>query len=515
MKFIIILCLIEGISIVTLYSQSFTAHYDHYSGNDGSDRGVTVTAEEDGLTIVSASLCNNYNSGCSWVIKTDLQGNELWKVVFENFPYSISLGWNDKLVKMESGSYVASGWIFNPDTGYQGFLLNFDSLGSILWQKEYGQNDLFEVISDFKQLPDGGFLVYLEEGFLNSPFDYHKKIIKTNPLGKIIWQKDLNNHLFKRETKGNFDVLPNGDIWITYNYHENPNSSPDKGSWFVLTDSMGNIKWEKQMTPAPFDCVERVGHLPNGNLVLSYCVYNFPLGLQIDQALEVIDTNGNFIWRHEFRSFNAWPFTNNIKIAANGDIIGCGYGFNDDQLETAWLFRISSDGVLLWERKFLLDGHLNDAPSFIDLDELPDGRIAAVSHIVDSTETGLFDGNVWLVVVDSAGCLTPGCEPEQVDVLVDLKSPPQTALSLVRERFFNAGPNPASGWLTIDFRTFPRNEGWLELFSPDGRLVRRTVIRRGDAEIKWDTADFPPGFYLLRLQSGGQTLQTEKIILHR
>lgn len=513
MKIFTITCLLCVLLFPPLYPQGFTAHYDYYQGDQGSDRGVTVTAEEDGLTIVSASICTANNSGCSWVVKTDLQGNELWKIPFENLPYSVSLGWNNKLVKIQPGVYIAAGEIFHPETDFQVFLMKFDSTGSIHWRKEYGGENNVDRITNFKRLPDGNFLVYLSTILKSSPVSQRKTLLKLNPSGEFIWEKDLDNPLFQVEFGGNFDVLPNGDIWMTYTYKK---AQGIFGTWFTLADSLGNIKWEKQIMPFVSHCGERVAYLPNGYLAVSYCVDNESLLTYTDQVIEVLDLNGNFVWRQEFRSPTEWPLLNHFIIAANGDMIGCGVGLTDDQLEAAWLVRISPEGVLRWERKFVLDGHLNDAPSFNDVDELPDGRIAAVSHIVDSAENGPLNSNVWLVVVDSAGCLLPGCQPEQVDVLVDVKSPPGENPPSHPNRYFRAGPNPGSGQLTIDFIALPQNEGRLELFAPDGRMIRRTVVRQGATGVEWNTALFPPGFYLLRFSSGGQTLQTEKIILsHR
>ena len=87
----------------------------------------------------------------SWIINSDISGNELSTIIIsgDNYVYD--------LIENSNGDYIIAGKKFN-DNDYQGWIACIDIQGNIVWEKTYGEGDnaLFRSI---KQTSDGGFII--------------------------------------------------------------------------------------------------------------------------------------------------------------------------------------------------------------------------------------------------------------------------------------------------------------------------------------------------------------------
>ena len=87
----------------------------------------------------------------SWIINSDISGNELSTIIIsgDNYVYD--------LIENNNGDYIIAGKKFIGND-YQGWIACIDIQGNIVWEKTYGEGDnaLFRSI---KQTSDGGFII--------------------------------------------------------------------------------------------------------------------------------------------------------------------------------------------------------------------------------------------------------------------------------------------------------------------------------------------------------------------
>lgn len=237
-------------------------------------------------------------------------------------------------------------------------------------------------------------------------------------------------------------------------------------------------------------------------------------------SIEGYDTEGDRIWDHKWMNHAIYPDIINFHLARNKDLLGCG-NWNDLIIDRfkGWIFRLSPEGELKWSRHY--NDSLNRAfrmPLFFrDITELDDGRLAITGWAIDSTNhPGAVEGrnsNVLLMIVDSLGCLVPGCEGEEQ--LISSSNEWRIIGSMPMLKL-EANPNPASGvvairWPREDLQAIERAYN-LSAYDISGRLVWTG---------KWDglprsidVGSWPDGTVLLVCHLRGQPVASAKIIIN-
>ncbi|MCB0521119.1 MAG: hypothetical protein H6577_18920 [Lewinellaceae bacterium] len=119
-------------------------------------------------------------------------------------------------------------------------------------------------------------------------------------------------------------------------------------------------------------------------------------------------------------------FIYNLSEASNGDVLGCGeiiapWPYDTsiwppvaEVYNTAYLFRISPEGELLWERAlFEHDGfeHISSF-YFLDIHEVSDGSLLLTGVIkdYDSADPTDYTTDSWVVRTGADGCIYSGCD---------------------------------------------------------------------------------------------------------
>ena len=159
--------------------------------------------------------------------------------------------------------------------------------------------------------------------------------------------------------------------------------------------------------------------MQNGNVAVSWSIdtiinNNYDLFNYRKYVACLDQYSGDTLWSVFFNDVDRRSVSG-LRIAANGDIIGVGSNTGDGK---GWLFRISADGILKWERNYD-NPHVPDGQEgylLYDVTETPDGGIAATGRVRHLNAQGQDELDVWLLKVDSMGCLIPGCTGYDVDV---------------------------------------------------------------------------------------------------
>ena len=198
------------------------------------------------------------------------------------------------------------------------------------------------------------------------------------------------------------------------------------------------------------------------------------------------------IWSRPFNRFES-PLDPNQKLhkqrgtlpLRDGTFLA--YGEVEDIIifkTLGFLTKIDQDGEILWTRFFqpkLADGTGRESV-FKDCKELPDGRILCIGES-NNPENGVFVGDeIWLLMLDSEGCLEPGCGTEVIITSTSSTLPTQTG------RIY---PNPVSNILQIADVSF-------DSYVISDIMGRQVQAGSFSTEVNLSSA-MPKGMYILQL----------------
>ena len=201
-------------------------------GGNREDHGYSIIKSNDGSFLITGMTENSGDmSGDAWLLKVDLDGNEIWQQTYGGTGVDLSRslvntgdgyimvgntssygsGNNDvfvikvnlegtqewsntyggggtdigrAIIKTNDGSFVIAGYTdsFGENSGFNVWLLKIDALGNLLWDKTFGGDGNDRALSVNQSL-DGGFVL---TGFSNSIDNASDiLIIKTDDKGNI------------------------------------------------------------------------------------------------------------------------------------------------------------------------------------------------------------------------------------------------------------------------------------------------------------------------------------------
>lgn len=233
---------------------------------------------------------------------------------------------------------------------------------------------------------------------------------------------------------------------------------------------------------------------PNGNLVYLSSEFNPPMfewgGLRVQMLTPEFDT----LWSRLYYDteipyvINQNSFIRNLSIAPDGRILAMGVG----SPKSCVLVCYNPEGTLLWARDVALEefsGKLFHYASWAS-----DGGIL-VNGYLSSTVNGEYDSQMFLLKLDSMGCLVPGC---QQTIITDVGEPEYFKFGL------GVAPNPVTDRLCF----LPNASGRLP------RVIRLTIFNAvGGVSLRLNSPDLvepirvgqlPAGvyFYLLETETG-------------
>ncbi len=437
------------------------------------------------------------------------------KLYFNCFPCTT---WGRTVLQDSNYYYVFAGGaqLFGDIQFSSESMLKFDSLGNQLQFKNFAaentdwyvsQPGALKKISDNRFITDGAYAdisgTYGILYYMNSNCDtiFTKKFIGDG-------YTQFYNTDFRNDTIYLIGGTRDTALYYTYMY-------------LAAIDTAGNTLWDRKYGDGIYDELGfTVDHFENGNLVIGGFYEFIPGGLHSDgkiyktdhegisyfsqrygtpgdegpieidvskdnqsiiiqQAMDTvinegdyqfvryigkIDTNGNYLWRTFFNGekfMDFWTAHEN----PDGTIVGCGVAIVDShEYFHGYITKLSGDGEILWERNYTTDS-LHDA-YFFDVQQTWDK-----GYIISGSSVGDIDGDpnqqMWLVKLDSMGCLEPGCADTGTAII------PFKAQSSI----FTIYPNPISNISTVeihipsDFNIIPGEKLLLNIYDINGRLV--------------------------------------------
>jgi hypothetical protein len=342
-----------------------------------------------------------------WIVKIDAFGNKEWDRdfggVFTDRLYSVK--------ETPDGGYLLAG---ESTSGISGdktqllvgntdfWILKTDSLGTKLWDKDFGGTD-YDYLSCMIATNDGGYML---GGVSLSPASGDKSqpswggwdfwIIKIDAQGNKIWDKDFGgtDHDY---LNGIEQTADGGYILGGYSLSDigGDKSQANKGLydyWIVKIDSLGTKQWDKDFGGILNEYINSIHQVSDHGYILAGISENgisgdktTPTWGGLDFWVIKTDSSGNFLWDRDYGGTDDEDFFGNITPFANGDLLLAGISYSntsgtktEDNLgvEQSWIVKIDSSGSVKWDKTIFTEGHDEEGYAI----QTSDGCIAVANY---------------------------------------------------------------------------------------------------------------------------------------
>ncbi len=414
-------------------------------------------------------------------------------------------------------------------------LIKYDTSLNILWMTTFPEledPDRRYYGTDVCMTPEGDILMYgdysrYENGDWQETECY---ILKTDANGNLLWYKEIKDDYLGTLAYGNLTPTSDGNYIIsTLARYPLPT-----GNWmrvyyqYVKINGDGDVLWKKVLIDSQND-----NQLP---FTTSTADGGFVAAMQKDTF---VVNKGPGPWRnlrwyskdgvpkveHHWDTNSVIHGSNDLLEAENGDIVVVGVKPTDWFRGQSFIERYSAEGELLWERIYN-DSLARPWPgaflAFVSVTELDDHRLAITGIVTDSVDTVTnpnwppLNFNVLFVVLDSLGCLEPGCDGV-LQVITALENFQE--LAPLEVPLLCVSPNPASDHVVVQLSEQSRSHldrGVLTCYNLQGRVVQTWSWPQSNSnQMDLNLTGLSMGSYYLVLTNGGYPVGSGKLIIKR
>lgn len=492
----------------TVFCQSYSRRYDVFEPGE-TQFGWSVEHDQQGgffAICVTVYQDSTYYGPAVGVLRIDANGTALaehisWVPAAFNYP-----GWSNCSDPTTDGGFIVAGSITNGVDTDKVCLYRFNTLGLPVGEQVLNLPGASWIGRQAKQTPDGGFVICGETssvGFIDA------FLIKTDSLFNVQWYQTYG-FPNRRDYCPSVALGPNGGYYLG-GHREITFDNFDQ--WVLRVDSVGDVIWQDTYGIPNYDDGPNahIESLADGNCVFGSS-WNLTGNGEGTLCMVKIDTAGGVIWSHTYGGWCAACSLFAVKeITPGGDLISCGqaWSYTDDG-EQGVLLRVNSAGDSLWQRNyFYYDSLMSDGQGTLR-DVLPtaDGGFIAVGQVYWSASGNNppgYNPDLWVVKVDSMGCLEPGCH-----LITGLQSQATNLRDV-----FTVAPNPASdvARLAWELPDALAGSAQLSVVSAAGQLVNTFPFAIAHKSLTLDVTAYPAGLYHLHLVVDGQWVSGCKMIV--
>lgn len=348
------------------------------------------------------------------------------------------------------GGYIVVGGTY-ANAQLDVFLLKLDSAANVQWVQTYGGPQWTDFVTTVDLAPDGGYYMGGVIGLGSN--SYEPWVVRVDSVGGVVWSNTYGTLLNDR-ARAELTTLADG----RFVYGSGRPNGVFSNHWpqLVKVDSTGAVLWDK--------------------------IYDEP----------------SYLAR----------FVSVKEITPGGDLIAAGVSYPNNFADGTML-RTTAQGDSIWMRHYVYyDSLMTDGTGlFYDVISTSDGGFAACGAAYGSASGNNPPGltqDVWVVKVDSMGCIVPGCNgPMSITTQITNLG---NALSVF--------PNPAHGSTAVQVQlpaSMPRSGLRLVLVNAQGQVVREQVAQEGANTL--DLSAVSGGLYYVHLAQGTTWLSGAKLIV--
>jgi len=246
---------------------------------------VSVKQTSDGGYIVVGP----FNGGGTILVRTDSIGNLLWTKEFSPANGGCAIAVQQTI----DGGFVMVGTTLNSNII---FLIKTDSFGDTIFTKTYTKGNAYSSGSSILQTPDGGYII---SGYNNS---YGIFLIRTNGIGDTLWTKTIGgsyeNNFIKFTNDGGYIICSSIQVDTTVDLVR---------IYITRTDSNGIPYWSKEFggfhdhSHSYGTCIEQT--TDNGFIISGYTNI-LTNSLSNNVYLIRIDSTGDILWTKTYGGTN-------------------------------------------------------------------------------------------------------------------------------------------------------------------------------------------------------------------
>ena len=415
MKNIIVIFIALCQTIIPLYAQTQPYYFNKLYGEPFPflEYPVVGLAKDSGYMLFYGIFDAYTNEGKLRTVKLNEAGDTLWKKEYGDPKTNIQ---SSNLIKIENNNYLLLCSerikISTNFAKYELKLIKFDENGDSLWAHNYSTGKLFCVGAKVMQLPDHNIMITGISGGYDTltmmDLDWQALVIKTDSIGNLLWMKEYGEVNWYE--KG-LDIAPTADGGFLvaglaiYRY-----SPGDFQGYLLKIDGAGNKVWaHRRGNPNWLDGYGCIKASADGNYFLAGGVnYQTPCQDCGQSWLLKITPDDQIIWQKKYLGPRYNEF-NDLIENPDGTLMVAGRSSDTPDFKQAGvLFRISATGDSLWS-KIYTSNPMGNA-YFSDILRTRDH-----GYIVSGVGFGPFNPGVsnasdaWLLKVDSLGCDSVGC----------------------------------------------------------------------------------------------------------
>jgi hypothetical protein len=442
------------------YAQAivFNRLYDYNNFNDGASS--IIETNDSNFLFVGASFLGSDNRNL--IVKLTTQGDTLWSK-----RYTLSIGGDNanSVIELTNGNFLLCGTLHDTTTvTAKGYLMLVNAQGDSLWMQQYGSGINSDWAMNLAQTPDGGFVVsgwtWLAPGFSTS----NAWLFKTDSLGNLLWQKQFDGYGF-----GTFFnkviIPPDSNIVCAGVTATNTVTGLD---YVVKLNQQGDTIWTKQFGGAGGGGIFDINPTQDGGFI--GCGAKEGVSGSQRASVYKLDSLGNVLWYNtyargsgpsEYYSFAA------IHELPNGNFMAAGSDFDYTQPVPASSTRIrmmefNANGDSIWSKQYPHSTG-GDEDYMFDMKLTSDGGFIICGYVIHTSPT---KNDALVIKIDSNRCdnvtcqLTIGVEEEKkfgVDFLIypnpttgiiHIENEEKTISDLTVTIYNLLGEKVYNGWIT-------------------------------------------------------------------
>ncbi len=438
-----------------------TAWIRHYSGSTGpNDRAQGLVVDDSGNVFVAGNRSQGTNRYNITIIKYNSVGDTLW--VRQYLELGDTSSFASAISVQHSGSVIVSG-IMKGSYGYIGFIaVQYNSQGELEWERKSNMwcGDTYHNV--FHGIDDSGN-VYLNGVYRTDNEGEKILIVKYSPGGDTAWTRLYNKWETDDVSPASFSVDHFGNAYCVTSVH-------DKSGWRDMVtlkyDPDGDSLWQAHYkgTGISHDCATHMVTDRSGNVYVTgygtgpdttqyfttikynalgdtlwtarYLAGNRDYllnteGLAIDASGNVFitgstidstrsphivtikyDNNGNEVWQRIYHELTVqYSLPSALELDYTGNVLVTGSGYRAATSEDYLILKYTTDGTLVWDRKYNGEGNGDDRTVALSLDTVGNVYVtgyAAGAGTGDDIVTMKYspDGDsLWLVKYSGPGTM--------------------------------------------------------------------------------------------------------------